>query len=248
MRLGWSSLGRLGFRAASLREGNRRRPCPWPALRAIFLRARKNGHARSMVIPALVGLAVSLCGAAGAQEPLALLPQNASRLQGSARPAEEKEADRAARALARERREGARRIRLAQIDLIERLMQMSPEQRQRFLRENPRVQRLPPPQRRRIHQLMQRMSQLSSGEQTLLLERYRLFLDLTPEKQRQARRIYEQWRMLEPTRRRDLLREVEQLREATPEERDKRLQSKEFEDSYNSQEQRILRGLADLYQ
>jgi hypothetical protein len=181
-----------------------------------------------------------------ASGPLALL-QRANRIQESPRSVEEKRAGQAARVLSAEQREAARKVRLAQIALIERLMQMPLEDRQRFLRENPRIQRMPPEQRRRIHNLTQRLSRLPAEEQVLLLERYRLFLDLPPQKQQQARRIYQHWRLIEPNRRRELLREVEQLRDTMPEARRERLESAEFSQSYSGQEQRILRGLTDLF-
>jgi hypothetical protein len=191
-------------------------------------------------------LAVPLAGQAQARTQLALL-QASSGLQESPRPPEEKRAERAVRALTDEQREAARRIRLAQIALIEQLMQMEPETRQRFLQENPRIQRLPIPQKRRLHQLTQRLSQLPADEQMLLLERYRLFLDLAPRKQQQARRLYRNWRMIEARRRLELLREVERLREATPEARRERLQSEEFTKAYSVPEQRIVRGLTELF-
>jgi hypothetical protein len=178
--------------------------------------------------------------------PLLALLQAADRPQDRSRSPEEKRAARAARALSDEQRDAARKIRLAQITLIEQLMQMKPEERQRFLQQNPRIQRMPIPLQRRLQQLTLRLSRLSDEEQMLLLERYRLFLDLPPEKQQQARRVYRHWRMLEPARRRELLREVEQLREASPGARQERLESEQFSKAYSVQEQRILRGLTDL--
>lgn len=199
--------------------------------------------------PAALCALLAPCGSASVTAPPGLLFQGARALQESnrSRSPEEKGADRAARALTREQREAARKVRLAQIALIEQLMQMTPAERQRFLAENPRIQRLPPPQRRRIHQLTQRLSRLPEEEQNLVMERYRLFLDLPPDQQQQARRIYRQWRTIEPARRRDLLREVETLRDASPEARRERFQSDEFQDSYSVHEQRILRGLVSLF-
>lgn len=181
-----------------------------------------------------------LAALAQARPPFALL-QAAAGLQG------ENSADRAARDLSDEQRAAARKVRLAQIALIEQVMQMQPEQRQRFLEENPRIRRLPAPQQRRLRQLTQRLSRLPADEQLLVLERYRLFLDLAPQKQQQARRIYQHWRVIEPARRRELLREVEQLRDATPQARRERLHSEEFVKSYSVREQRIVRVLSELF-
>lgn len=189
-------------------------------------------------------LALPVTADAAVRPPLALL-QAARGLQESS--PEENRADRAARALGEQERAAARKVRLAQIALIEQLMQMQPEQRQRFLEENPRIQRLPAPQQRRLQQLTQRLSRLPAEEQLLVLERYRLFLDLPPQQQQQARRIYQQWRVIEPARRRELLREIEQLRDATPQARRERLQSEEFTKSYSVREQRIVRVLSGLF-
>jgi hypothetical protein len=195
---------------------------------------------------ATLGAALCLVPAAlvEARPPLAML-QAARGLQQES--PQENRAGRAARALGDEQRAAARKIRLAQIALIEQVMQMQPEQRQRFLEENPRIQRLPAPQQRRLRQLTQRLGRLPAEEQLLVLERYRLFLDLPPQKQQQARRIYPHWRAIEPARRRQLLREVEQLRDATPQARSERLQSEEFVKSYSVREQRIVRVLTDLF-
>jgi hypothetical protein len=194
-------------------------------------------------------------GWAGIPPPLVLLqgatvprePRGLQETRGSERSPEEKNADRAVRELTEQERKAGRKIRLAHFALIEQLLQMPLPERQRFLAENPRIQRMPAPQRRRIQQLTQRLSRLPAEEQILLLERYRLFLDLPPQKQQQARRIYGQWRQIEAWRRRELLREVEQLRDATPETRRERLQSEEFSNSYSVHEQRVLRGLTDLF-
>jgi hypothetical protein len=191
-------------------------------------------------------LGLLLATLAEARAPFALL-QAARGLQESPASAEESSADRAARALNDEQRAAARKVRLAQIALIEQVMQMEPEQRQRFLEENPRIQRLPAPQQRRLQQLTQRLSRLPAEEQLLVLERYRLFLDLAPQKQQQARRIYQHWRGIEPARRRELLSEIEQLRDATPQARHQRLQSEAFSKSYSVQEQRIVRVLSGLF-
>lgn len=184
--------------------------------------------------------------AAKALPPPALL-QAVRRVQEPSDSPQEKRADRAARALNEEQREAARRVRLAQIALIEQLIQMPPESRDRFLSENPRMQRLPEPQRRRLRQLTERLGRLPADEQALVLERYRLFLDLPPQRQQQARRLYQNWRTIELSRRRELLKEIEQLRDAPPEVRRKRLQSEEFSKAYNPREQRMIRALTSLF-
>jgi hypothetical protein len=131
--------------------------------------------------------------------------------------------------------------------LIEQLIQMPPERRDQFLRENPRMQRLAEPQRRRLRQLTERLSRLPADEQALVLERYRLFLDLPPQQQQQARRLYQNWRTIELSRRRELLREIEQLRDAPPDERRRRLQSDDFVKAYSAREQRMIRALTSLF-
>jgi hypothetical protein len=211
------------------------------------LAARFGLHAAALLL--LTALVLPAAGWAAARPRFALL-QRAKVLQESGeerRSPEEKNADRAARALTQQQREAARKVRLAHIALIEQLMQMPEGERQRFLAENPRIRRMPDPQRQRIEQLTQRLSSMPEQEQALLLERYRLFLDLPPQKQQQARRIYRVWRTVEPERRRELLREVESLSDASPEARRERFASSRFRETYTVREQRILRGLTSLF-
>jgi len=130
--------------------------------------------------------------------------------------------------------------------LLQRLMQMEPSQRRRFLRENQRFRQLPRQQRDRIENQLRRFDAMPAPERELLRQRFQLFSRLSPTQQGEARRIYRSWRQIPADRRRTLSGEVRRLRAASPEERGKRLESKGFAEKYEANERRILEDLMKI--
>lgn len=130
--------------------------------------------------------------------------------------------------------------------LLQRLMQMEPSERRRFLRENQRFRKLPRQQRDRIEDQLRRFDAMPAPERELLRQRFQLFSRLSPTQQGEARRIYRSWRDIPAERRRALSGEVRRLRDASPEERDRRLESRGFAEEYEAEERQILQDLMRL--
>jgi len=107
-----------------------------------------------------------------------------------------------------------------QAAVLERFLQMSPQERNQALRQ------LPPAQRQRILRRLDAVGSLSDEERRSLRGRFDTFLDMPPERQPVVRR------------------ELQQLRQLTPEQRRNRLASPELRDKFSEDELRFLSEVA----
>jgi hypothetical protein len=107
---------------------------------------------------------------------------------------------------------------------LQRLMQMTPEQRERAL------SRLPPEQRQQV--------------ETRLNQFEKQFQRLPPEQQAALQQRYEAFSKLPQDRRTAIRQELQQLRTMTPAQRAERLNSDDAKQSFSSDELSILRGVA----
>lgn len=121
---------------------------------------------------------------------------------------------------------------------LERLNQMSPEQRERWLA------RLPPDRRARIEQRLSRFAQIPPAAQRRLRRDLNRFQQLTPEQQNLARRAFRQLNQLPQNRRDELRRELNHMRGMPAPRREAYVQSDWFKKSYSADEREILEGLA----
>jgi Protein of unknown function (DUF3106) len=137
-----------------------------------------------------------------------------------------------------QRRPGARATRDPQVRMLDRLNRMSPEQRERFLRD------LPPERRNRIERQLERYSELSPEDRQRLRDRYQRFRQLPPDKQAEVRRLFRRFSGLPPARRPEIRREFIRLRSMSDSARRSRLESEEFRQIYSREERRLLEDLA----
>ena len=120
--------------------------------------------------------------------------------------------------------------------IIDRWNRMSPEEQQKFLAK------FPPDKRARIEAQLNHYKSLPPEERS----RPQTFGQLPPEKQNQARRAWAQYGKL-PKDRQPLLRdEFENLRTMPEAERSARINSDEFRNKYNANEQSILRDFSGV--
>src|SRR5579884_1737175 len=115
-----------------------------------------------------------------------------------------------------------RRAQRSPIDQLDRLMRMSPEDREKLLST------LPPMRRRNIERRLERYSRLSPEQRELLRSEYRWFHDLPPDKQIQLRRAFARFALQPPDRQDAMRAELEQLRSMPPAQRWERMGSPEF--------------------
>jgi hypothetical protein len=124
--------------------------------------------------------------------------------------------------------------------IIDRWNRMSPEEQQKALAK------LPPDRRQKFEQQLNQYKNLTPEQRRDMRSRLQMFNQLPPEKQNQARRVWGQFGKL-PQDRQPLLRnEFENLRAMPEAERSARINSDEFRNKYNANEQSVLRDFSGL--
>lgn len=123
--------------------------------------------------------------------------------------------------------------------MIERLNNMTPEQRKRAL------DRLPPERREKVQRRLENFNALPQEEKDRLREQYREFQKLPVERQDAIRRSFRQLTELPQERRPMVRREVMRLRQLTPEERTSRMDTNNFRSRFSDSERQIIQDLAN---
>ena len=126
------------------------------------------------------------------------------------------------------------------MDQLDRLMRMSPEQREQVL------SRLPPERRQNIEKRLERYSRLSPEQRELLRAQYNWFHNMPREKQFELRKVFGRF-VNQPPDRQDAMRaELEQLRAMRPPQRWQTMGSPDFRTRFNPNERDIIGRIADL--
>jgi Protein of unknown function (DUF3106) len=131
-------------------------------------------------------------------------------------------------------------------DWLRRHKDMSPEERQRALENDPGFRRLPPQQQQQLRQRLQRFSSLPPQQQQRMLDRMEIWEHLTPEQKQQARQIHGRMLQLPPERRRLVNTAVNDLRAMPPAQREQIINSDRFKSMFSPEERDIMRGAAKL--
>lgn len=134
----------------------------------------------------------------------------------------------------------ARSIRPSRPTVLDRLEQMTPEQRHRVL------QKLPPQRRQALQQRLNRYEALPPAERERARQQYRRFRELPPARQEAARHSLQRFRQLPQDRRHTLRQEANRLRAMDDSSRRMRMNSGDFRTRYSTEEQQMVRDLADL--
>lgn len=121
---------------------------------------------------------------------------------------------------------------------LDRLNNMNPEERQRFLDS------LPPERRKVVERQLQRYQNLTPQQRERLARQYEQFEGLPPQKREQVRRLYGEFNALPPDRQRALRRETTELRRMSDQDREARMNSDEFRANYSVEERRLLGALS----
>lgn len=127
------------------------------------------------------------------------------------------------------------------VQQIQRLSQMSPEDRRRFL------QNLNPRQRQEVMRRLQDWNRRTPAERQVMIERERVWQRMSPEQRQRARtEIFPRWQRLPQERRQAIQRRLRALAPLNEEERAARLQNEEFLRGLSDDDRALLRDLADL--
>jgi hypothetical protein len=130
---------------------------------------------------------------------------------------------------------------------MERLRQMTPEQQERFLRNNDRIRNLPPERQAEIRENLRRWNSLSPEERREMMRRDETWRSMTPEQRRRVREeIMPRWQQLPPERRQALQRRLGALARLDDAERERRLNDERFLVGLSVEDRDLLRELAKL--
>jgi hypothetical protein len=131
--------------------------------------------------------------------------------------------------------------------ILNQLRNLKPDERERVLQNNPRFRELPPERKAQLLDRLNMLLEMDEDQRRDLDRRLSVFRNLTPEQRRRAREIYENhWRTLGPERRVAIMEEFRNLRDMSPEERDRRIDSSEYQNQFSLEERALLDELSSL--
>jgi hypothetical protein len=122
--------------------------------------------------------------------------------------------------------------------VAQRLLQMTPEERERVL------ERFPPERQAQIRQRLQRLDSLPKQQQDRAIERYQTFSNLPPEQQKLVRRQIQAFNALPDDRRKVVGGAFQRLRRMPEAERQARMSSPAFKSRFSPEEQQMLSDLS----
>jgi hypothetical protein len=130
---------------------------------------------------------------------------------------------------------------------IERVQDMTPEQQERFMRNNQQFQSLPPWRQEQIRQNLAKWNSLPPDKQQEIRDRERIWEQMTPEQQDYVRNtLLPRWQQLPPQRRAVIQRHLRALNGLSDSDREARLNDPNFLQGMSPDEQQMLRDLAHL--
>jgi hypothetical protein len=130
---------------------------------------------------------------------------------------------------------------------VEKLQGMSPEEQERFMRNNARFQSLPPQRQEQIRRTLQRWNQMTPEQRDAMRNRAQIFNRLTPEERQEVvTDLAPRWKALPQDRKEVLNGRLRVLRGMTPSEREQALQDPQFMRGLDNNEQDLLRKITAL--
>lgn len=123
---------------------------------------------------------------------------------------------------------------------------LSPDQQEQALANDPEFQKLPPERQDRLRQVLRRFNSKTPEERQRMLERMETFERLTPEQQERAHQLFERFRSLPEARRHALKQALRNLREMDPQQRSQVLGSEKFRSMFSADEMEVLKGMSEL--
>jgi len=130
---------------------------------------------------------------------------------------------------------------------MDKLQQMSPEEQEKFMRNNKKFQNLPPERQEQIRRRLQTWNQLSPQQKDALINRERIFSRLSPEERQEVvQDLAPRWKALPPERKQLLTGRMHVLAGMTAEQRQAALEDSQFMRGLDTNEQDLLRKLTDL--
>lgn len=130
---------------------------------------------------------------------------------------------------------------------LDNMRDMSPEEQDRFMRNNQRFQALPPERQEQIRRNLQKWNSLSPSERNAVRDRERVLEQMSPEQRQYVRNtLLPRWQQLPVERRQAIRGRLRVLQGMTPAEREAALGNPRFMQGLNPDEQSMLRDLNSL--
>ncbi|MDP9168994.1 MAG: DUF3106 domain-containing protein [Acidobacteriota bacterium] len=155
-------------------------------------------------------------------------------------PAARVEQPRAAQPQAQPARPGRAEARPGQAQVVDKLLKMSPSERENALSS------LPPARRQNIEKRLGEIQKLPPAQQNRLLYRAEILNSMPPQKANQIRRSARQFQELPEERKPVLNQEMRRLMTMPDEERRERMNSEEFRNRYSANEQQMMQNLMEI--
>ena len=124
-------------------------------------------------------------------------------------------------------------------------LNLSPEQQQKELSNDPEFKQLNPQQQQHLQQRLNQFNSLPPEQQKLTLKRMQKFEALPQDRQDLLRGSLQQMRQLPDDRRRAVRRAWLSLRQMPPDQQEQTMNSDRFRSTFNDQERSTLKGLLD---
>ena len=129
----------------------------------------------------------------------------------------------------------------------ERLRELTPDQQERFFRNNRRFQNLPPEEQARIRENLRRWNNLSPEQKREIQRREEIWRSMSPEQRQHFREnILPRWQRLSPERRHAIQRRLGALSRMSDEERARLLNDEQFLEGLSTEERNLLREMSTL--
>jgi hypothetical protein len=123
---------------------------------------------------------------------------------------------------------------------------MPPQEQERALRNDPSFRQLPPDRQQQLVQRLRDFNNRPPEQRQRMLERMEPFEHLPQPQRERLRGLYGQMRGLPDDRRVAVRQAVRQLGGMNPADRERMLNSPQFQRRYSPQERNLIRGLAQL--
>jgi Protein of unknown function (DUF3106) len=130
---------------------------------------------------------------------------------------------------------------------MDKLRDLSPQEQERFMRNNARFQSLPPQRQEQIRRNLERWNQMTPEQRDAMRNREQILERMSPgEQQEVVKDLLPRWKNLRQDRREILNGRLRVLRGMTPNERQQALQDPQFMRGLDDNEQDLLRKITAL--
>ncbi len=126
---------------------------------------------------------------------------------------------------------------------LQRHQNLSPEQQEKALQNEPGFSRLPPETQQRLLNRLQQINRMPPEQRQRTLDHIEAMEHLTPQMRQQVRASFQDFRALPPDRQRMVRKAFRDLREYPPEQRTAMMNSPKFQAQFSPEERSILSNI-----